>query len=63
MADNLKSEEEAKQLRTTALEAATTVFEIRQQAEREIRRTNELLEQRTKELAQALVVMRNERAA
>ncbi|HEX7193935.1 MAG TPA: PAS-domain containing protein, partial [Chthoniobacterales bacterium] len=58
MADNLKSEEEAKQLRTTALEAATNVFEIRQQAEREIRRTNELLEQRTKELAQALVVMR-----
>jgi PAS domain S-box-containing protein len=58
MADNLKSEEEAKQLRTTALEAATTVFEIRQQAEQEIRRTNEVLKQRTKELAQALVVMR-----
>jgi PAS domain S-box-containing protein len=58
MADNLKSEEEAKQLRTTALEAATTVFEIRQQAEQEIRRTDEVLKQRTKELAQALVVMR-----
>ena len=58
MADNLKSEEEAKQLRTTALEAATTVFEIRQQAEQETRRTNEVLKQRTKELAQALVVMR-----
>jgi len=57
MADNLKSEEEAKQLRTTALEAATTVFEI-WQAEQEIRRTNEVLKQRTKELAQALVVMR-----
>jgi PAS domain S-box-containing protein len=58
MADNLKSEEEAKKLRTTALEAATTVFEIRQQAEQEIRRTDEVLKQRTKELAQALVVMR-----
>jgi PAS domain S-box-containing protein len=58
MADNLKSEEEAKQLRTTALEAATTVFEIRQQAEQEIRRTDEVLKQRTRELAQALVVMR-----
>jgi PAS domain S-box-containing protein len=58
MADSGKSEEETKQLRATALESATTVLEIRLRAEEEIRRTNEVLEQRSRELSQALVVMR-----
>ena len=40
------------------LETATSILQIRQRAEQEIRRTNEVLEQRTRELAQALVIMR-----
>ena len=58
MTDSGKSEEEAKQLRATALETATTVLQIRALAEQEIRQTNEILEKRTRELSQALVVMR-----
>ena len=58
MADSPESEEEEKQLRATVLETATTVLQIRQRAEQEIRRTNEVLEQRTRELSQALVMMR-----
>jgi len=58
MADSPESEDETKQLRATTLETATTIFQIRQRAEQEIRRTNEILEQRTRELAQALVIMR-----
>jgi PAS domain S-box-containing protein len=58
MAYSDESEEETKQLRATALETATTVLQIRLRAEQEIRRANEVLEKRTKELSQALVVMR-----
>jgi PAS domain S-box-containing protein len=58
MGDRAESEDELKELRSTVLETATSVLQIRQRAEREIRRTNEALEQRTRELAQALVVMR-----
>src|ERR1700693_3033036 len=59
MADRVESEDyETEQLRAAALETATTVLQIRQRAEQEVRGTNEVLEQRTKELAQALVVMR-----
>ena len=58
MADSPESENETKQLQATTLETATTVLQIRQRAEQEIRRTNEILEQRTRELAQALVIMR-----
>jgi PAS domain S-box-containing protein len=58
MADSLESEREAKQLRTPVLETASTIFQIRQQAEQDIRRANELLEERTKELARTLAVMR-----
>jgi PAS domain S-box-containing protein len=58
MADRVESENEAKQLRSTVLETATSVLQIRQRAEQEIRRTSEVLEQRTRELAQALVIMR-----
>ncbi len=46
------------QLRKVALETATSILQIRQRAEQEIRRANEILQKRTKELAQALVVMR-----
>jgi PAS domain S-box-containing protein len=60
MADRPESEswDEAKQLRATLLETATSILQIRQRAEQEIRRTNEILEQRTRELAQALVITR-----
>jgi PAS domain S-box-containing protein len=59
MADSLESEDETKQLRSTLLETATSILQIRQRAEQEIRRTNELLEQRTKELGNALMVLRS----
>ncbi len=58
MADRVESEDEAKRLRSAVLETATSVLEIRQRAEQEIRRTSEALEQRTSELAHALVIMR-----
>ena len=58
MADRAESEDEIKQLRSTLLETATSVLQVRQRAEQEIRRTNKVLEQRTRELAQALVIMR-----
>jgi PAS domain S-box-containing protein len=58
MADSGHSEEETNRLRVTLLETATTVLQIRQHAEQEIRRTNEILKQRTRELSQALMVMR-----
>lgn len=58
MTDSSQSEDETKQLQATTLETATTVLQIRQRAEQAIRRTNEILEQRTRELAQALVIMR-----
>ena len=58
MADSPESDDETKQLRATTLETATTILQIRQRAEQEIRRTNEILKQRTRELAQALVIMR-----
>ncbi len=58
MADGMESENETKQLPSTVLETATDILQIRQCAEQEIRRTNEVLELRTKKLAQALVIMR-----
>ncbi len=58
MADSGQPEEETKRLRATLLETAATVLQIRQHAEQEIRRANEVLEQRTRELSQALMVMR-----
>jgi PAS domain S-box-containing protein len=57
MAGSPQSDEE-KELRTTVLETANIVFQIRQRAELEIRRANEVLEQRTRALGQALVTMR-----
>ena len=57
MADRVE-EDEATRLRSTVLETATAVLQIRQRAEQEIRRTNEVLEERTRELGQALVIMR-----
>ncbi len=58
MADRTEPEDEREQLQSTLLETAASVLQIRQRAEQEIRRTNELLEQRTRELSQALVIMR-----
>src|ERR1700722_10743675 len=58
MADRAEPEDDREQLQSTLLETAASVLQIRQRAEQEIRRTNELLEQRTRELSQALVIMR-----
>jgi PAS domain S-box-containing protein len=58
MAGSPKSEDEEKEPRTTALETANIVLQIRQHAEQEIRRANEVLEQRTRALGQALVTIR-----
>jgi PAS domain-containing protein len=58
MAGSPESEDEEKELRTTALETANIVLQIRQHAEQEIRRANEVLEHRTSALGQALVTMR-----
>ena len=54
----MESEDETNQLRSAVLKTATSVLQIRQRADQEIRRANEVLEQRTRELEQALVIMR-----
>ena len=58
MANRVESEDETEELRSAALQTATSVLQIRQRAEQEIRRTKEALEQRTRELADALVIIR-----
>ena len=58
MANRVESEDETEELRSAALRTATSVLQIRQRAEQEIRRANEALEQRTRELADTLVIMR-----
>lgn len=58
MKGDAESEDKTEQLRNNIVEEAPTMPQMRQQAERETSRTNEILEQRTKELAEALVVMR-----
>jgi PAS domain S-box-containing protein len=58
MAASPESEEEEKELRTTVRETANIALQIRQSAEQEIRRANEVLEQRTRALGQALITMR-----
>jgi PAS domain S-box-containing protein len=58
MANRAESEGETGELRSTLLQTATSVLQIRQRAEQEIRRAKEALEQRTRELAEALVIMR-----
>jgi PAS domain-containing protein len=58
MVDSDQSNEETKQLQASVLKTATSVLQIRQRAEQEIRRTNEVLEARTRELAQALEIVR-----
>ena len=58
MEDRVESEDETKQLRSAVLQTASTILQIRQQAEQEIRRANEILERRTRELAQSLMIMR-----
>ncbi len=54
----VEPEDETNQLRSSLLETAASILQIRQRAEQEIRRTNEILEGRTRELAHALVMMR-----
>jgi PAS domain S-box-containing protein len=58
MTDSGESEEETKKLRASVLETASAIFQIRLRAEQEVRRANEILEERTRELSRALVVMR-----
>ena len=58
MANKVQSEGETEEIRSSVLQTASSILQIRQRADQEIRRTNEALEQRTKELAQALVIMR-----
>jgi PAS domain S-box-containing protein len=59
MADRVESQDETKQLRSTAVETATGVLQIRQRDEQENQRTNDVpLERRTRELAKAVVIMR-----
>ena len=54
----VEPEDETNQLQSSLLETAASILQIRQRAEQEIRRTNEILERRTRELAHALVMMR-----
>lgn len=58
MVDSRESANEGKELRTTIQETASNVYQIRQRAEQEVRQANKGLEQRTRELGQALVTMR-----
>ena len=58
MADSVEPEDETKQLRSTLLETATSILQIRQRAEQEVRRANEVLQQRTRELSRTLMVLR-----
>ena len=58
MANKVQSEGETEEIRSSVLQTASSILQIRQRADQEIRRANEALEQRTRELAQALVIMR-----
>ena len=58
MANSEQSEGETEAIQSSVLGTANSVLQIRQRAEQEIRRTNEVLKQRTRELAHALVIMR-----
>jgi PAS domain S-box-containing protein len=58
MADRVETEDETQRLRSAALETASGILQIRQRAEQEIRRANEILDLRTRELAQVAVILR-----
>lgn len=58
MADREKSEDQTREPSSNVLESAISVLQIRQLAGQEIHRTNEALERRTRELAQALAITR-----
>jgi hypothetical protein len=49
MAEKAESDDDTRQLRATVPEIATSVLQIWQRVEQEIRRSNEVLEQRTRE--------------
>jgi PAS domain S-box-containing protein len=54
----MSSDVETEQLRSAVLQTSASILQIRQRAEQEIRRTNQVLAERTKDLAQALVIKR-----
>ncbi|MDR3404910.1 MAG: PAS domain S-box protein [Chthoniobacter sp.] len=54
----METDNETEHLRSAALQTATSVLQVRQRAEQEIRRSNEALEERSRELVRALVIMR-----
>ena len=58
MTNRVRSEGESDEIRSSVLQTASSILQIRQRAEQEIRRTNEALKERTRELARALVIMR-----
>jgi PAS domain S-box-containing protein len=58
MAKRVEPEDGKDDLRSSHLQTATSVPQIRERAEREIRQSKETLEVRTRELAQTLVIMR-----
>lgn len=58
MAEKAESDDETRELRATVSETVTSALRIRQTAQQEIRRSNEVLELRTRELTQALATLR-----
>ena len=53
-----KLEGETDEIRSSVLPAASSVLQLEQRAEQEIRRANDILEERTRQLAQVVAIMR-----
>lgn len=47
-----ESEDETEEIRSSVLPTATSVLQVQQRAEQDIRRANDVLEKRTRQLAQ-----------
>src|SRR5271165_5689547 len=58
MPGKLESENEPEQLRLEIPDGFGSILQIQQRAQEEIRRANAILEERTRELAEALAIMR-----
>ncbi|HEV3211723.1 MAG TPA: hypothetical protein VGY91_15810 [Chthoniobacterales bacterium] len=58
MAEKAQSDDETRELRATVPRTATSAPQLWERAEQEIRRSNEVLERRTRELTQALATLR-----
>jgi PAS domain S-box-containing protein len=54
----VEAKDESNELRATVLQTAKSLVQVRQRAEEDMRRANEVLERRTKELAKTLAIMR-----